>query len=236
MAVLDLSEIIPQRRERLILIAIDQKVTDLECHECQSWPISNPPTLRSYRAIVDHDDDWASSTQLTRDELLLYLSPDSLPKGTFGAKGSKRQKTDVVQYRLRSYEDIAGTFMTSYGFAMQLDAALIQRGGIFGTLFSQGNLIRKFSVLEVAILQGICEPIWLPNDVKQSMFLLGNAISVPHAAIGLLNGLMFISPEFLDFDLGASFAKVCTPHIDSSNIVTKVEGQDSSLITTVKAV
>ena len=223
-AVLDLSEQIPQKRDRLLLVAVDSLAHDLESCDCQSWPISVAPSLRSYHAIVDHDDEWEQSTRLSRDELRLYLSPESLPKGITGGKMSKRQKLDVTQYRLRTLDDVAGTFMTSYGFGMQLDEALISCGGIYGTLFSQGNIVRKFSIIEIAIMQGVCEPIWLPNDLKQATFLLGNAIAVPHAAIGLLNALMLVAPDTLDFDLGASFAKVCSPHMDASNIAICSEG------------
>ena len=222
--VLDLVEVIPQHRERLLLIAVDQNAHDLELHDCQKWPVSGNHSLRSYHAIVELDCDWCKLTTLDREELQLYLSPDHLPKNSFGQNGNKRQKRDVTKYRLRTIDDVVGTFMTSYGFAKSLDVSLIQRSGVFGTLLLQGNEVRKFSVPEIAILQGVCEPIWLPEDLQEATFLLGNSIAVPHAAIAILNCLMMICPQALNFDMGSMFAKVCNPHIDASNLKVVPDG------------
>ena len=207
---LDLSDIIPQRRERLILIATDLRRTDAMPFVCQMWPTSLKHSFRSYGALMDIKlhERWMSNATLTPEELQLFLDPVNLPKDAKTSGHVKRSSRDVARYRIRTADDTAACILTSYGFPTLLHLPLIQRGGVYGSLVLEGGSLRKMVVPELLILMGLINETWMPCDLVQATQLIGNAISVPHALIGVLNGMMFMEVTHLDIPIQEVFASI----------------------------
>lgn len=79
---LDLSDVLPQRRERLLIVAIDGKRSDLMPFMCQMWPAPMKHSFRTYAALIDLTvhERWLPNSRLTNEELQLYMDPINLPK------------------------------------------------------------------------------------------------------------------------------------------------------------
>ena len=215
---LNLDECIPQHRERLLLIATSDTDSHLEPHVCSKWPMGYHPTLRTYDAIMNLDDYWQSCAELTPEELRLYLNPKYLPKGPNVTANIKRTKFDVAGCRIRSLDQKASCFLTTYGSPLTLDDGMLNQRGLYGSLIFQNDRIRKFTPLEVCILLGVVRPVWIPINLREAFKLLGNAISVPHAAIGIANGLMFLIPMSFDCPVQEIFLQVTRNHLTAADI------------------
>lgn len=227
-SVMNLEDCIPQHRERLIIVATSNTDGSLEPHVCSKWPVGYTPSLRTYDAIVALDEYWQSCAELSPEELQLYLDPKYLPKGS-NINGNAKRTKFVVSYRLRSAEQKASCFLTTYGFPLSLDEDLLHRGGLYGSLIFDGEQIRKFTPVEVCILLGAVRPLWIPCNLREAFKLLGNAISVPHAAIGIANGLMFLIPMVFDCPVQDIFLHINSKHLNASNIQIS-RGDDGFLI------
>ena len=217
-APLNLDECIPQHRERLLLIATSDTDSNLEPHVCSKWPMGYHPTLRTYDAVMNLDDYWQSCAELTPEELRLYLNPKYLPKGPNVTANQKRTRFDVAGYCIRSLDQKASCFLTTYGSPLTLDEEMLSRGGLYESLIFQNDQVRKFTPLEVCILLGVVRPVWVPINLREAFKLLGNAISVPHAAIGIANGLMFLIPMIFDCPAQEIFLQITKNHLTASNI------------------
>ena len=91
-----------------------------------------------------------------------------------------------MQYRVREPHQSTGCFLAAYGSQHELSPELLSRKGLLGQFLKIGNLIRFFAGAEIALTLGALRPILLEQDIRVQNRALGNAISVPHAAIGLL--------------------------------------------------
>ena len=65
--------------------------------------------------------------------------------------------------------------------------------GLYGALLAQASGLRFLSIPEIAISHSALMPLWLPSDQKSATKLLGNAITLPQAMIGVLNSIAFLS-------------------------------------------
>ena len=222
---LELEEVVPQKRDRLILIATDDFDSTLQGHACDFWPKMTKHTLKSFEALMELDTFWSISTKLTDDEKRMYLDPKFLPKGTFSTVQVKRTRNDLMKYRLRTPEDIAACFLTSYGNPTGIDPDLLQRGGLYGALVLIGDSVRKFAIPEIACLQVPLASFWLPGDERSAIKALGNAIASPHAAIGFLNALHFLNHHCIDQPVHDIFLKLMSKRMHSKNmLVEHVDG------------
>ena len=84
--------------------------------------------------------------------------------------------------------------MGNYSFGHLLPSSVLSSFGLFGTLVCRPDALRFMTIPEIIISMTAVMPLWLPNDHRASMRLLGNAISVPHAMIALYNALAFLTP------------------------------------------
>eukprot|EP00438_Fugacium_kawagutii_P009094 Skav206637 [mRNA] locus=scaffold166:34225:39525:- [translate_table: standard] len=202
----DLASVVPQHRDRALLI-LTRRGVDLPKLRTITWPNGVPHNLDTFEAIFHGAHPWIDDTQLTQDELDLYLSLAACPKAA-RSKGASCTMEDMYKYRIRTGKDVASCFLTSYGKPLKLSADLIKRGGVLGSLFLEGNELRKFSPIEVALLLGTSERQWIPLDWQSALHQLGNAISRPHALLALVNSLLtvtdfpwLVDPQSLMIDL-----------------------------------
>eukprot|EP00438_Fugacium_kawagutii_P003683 Skav206823 [mRNA] locus=scaffold3672:35337:40454:+ [translate_table: standard] len=215
---MDLAEHVPQHRDRLILLARNCRDEELDNHKPVSWPTAPKPTLDSYGVLMSLNGYWKSQSELTREEIMMYLDPRHAPHGQHGSS-AKRVRQDVAQNRLKTGDDTIACVLTTYGRPHAVPDDVRNRGGLYGSLIQRGNTIRKLTLPELVILFGTIKPCWLPSQNDIATTLLGNAISVPHALIALLNALGFLRALWYGDNVQFTFASVCSEHLSRDNLV-----------------
>ena len=192
--VLNMSDVAPQYRDRLILIASHEDA-DTQPHLCTGWPKLERHTMESYSNLMPLVEPWKSQCLIDPIVLKQYLDPNLLPKNP-NAKANplKKSRIDVEQYRIRFPQSSFGCVMGNYSFGHLLPSSVLSSFGLFGTLVCRPDALRFMTIPEIIISMTAVMPLWLPNDHRASMRLLGNAISVPHAMIAVCNALAFLTP------------------------------------------
>ena len=214
---LNLLDQCPQQRERMILIAVDLNDESDTGHVFEKWPMGRIPTLRQYHAILSEIGIWKDYTDVTYDEMLKYCDVDLLPRDTTVKGHPKKSWRDLQKYRFRISSGYAACFMTSYGQPCQLNESLLKDGGLYGSLLQEGTSIRKFAPVEIAFLQGLTDDLWIPKNFRQQMKILGNCISVPHAAWGLINGVLMIHDDLFQKSCYEFFRDIVDDRIHAMN-------------------
>ena len=195
--VTNLEEWLPQSRPRLLLIAIRRCSYGLKHFTCQVWkpnPIG-PISLQQSDCLL-HDDTIIQTTTAPLDfeTAKLYFDPHKIPGAT------PRSFKDTVRFRLRTKDDRIQCIMASYGFGHEIDASSSSHKGIFGSLIRSQGQIRFLAGPELLWLQGLSVPWRGPLNPRLLNHIVGNAISVPHALLGLLNTIChFAHLEFETF-------------------------------------
>eukprot|EP00438_Fugacium_kawagutii_P035289 Skav201140 [mRNA] locus=scaffold4217:208928:214363:- [translate_table: standard] len=214
---LDLQEQLPQHRDRLLIIAKNCRDEELDNHRIVSWPSTTKHSLQSYGVLLDLEGYWLEQSLLTRDELMQYLEPRHASAGNTGV-AIKRARKDMVEFRLKTENDVVTCILTTYGKPHAVAEDARNRGGLYGSLILKGNTIRKLTVPELVILFGTVKPCWLPSSNDVATTLLGNAISIPHALITLINMVSFIRPLWFGDRIQATFASICREHLSKWNM------------------
>lgn len=221
---MDLLDHIPHHRDRLILVAKNARDEELFNHRPTPWPVAPKPTLNSYGALLVLGGYWKAQSELTRDEILMYLDPKFAPQGGSGTQAKKARK-DVAQMRLKSGDDTVACILTSYGRPSAVQDDALARSGLYGSLIQKGNEVRRLVVPEVVILFGAIQPCWLPAQIDVAMTIMGNAIAIPHALIGLLNAVSYLRPLWHGDNIQLTFASVCSEHLSKDNIAIFAEDE-----------
>ena len=191
--VLNLAEFSPQHRERLIVVAtLDGE--DHHSHICTQWPPIQRHTLETYLNILEPEDLWIDQTSIDSVTLSQYMDPALLPKSS-GEHGrpTKKSRKDVEAYRIKYAQSVFGCIMASYGSAHELPSGILQQFGLYGTILAQAKGLRFLSTPEIAISFSALMPFWMPLNHKETMKMLGNAIAIPHAMVGILNAMAFLA-------------------------------------------
>ena len=192
--VLNLDDWLPHSRPRLILIAFRRCSYGLKHFACKPW---NPSPSRSrslhdsHCLLTDEAIIETTSAPLDIDTAKLYFDSTKIP----GAM--PRSSKDVLRFRLRTPNDRVQCIMASYAFGHEIDADSQSQKGIFGSLLRQGRL-RFLAGPELLWLQGLSVEWQGPLNPRLLNHIIGNAISVPHALIGLFNVLGHFT--HLEFD------------------------------------
>ena len=187
----NLSEITPQQRDRLIIIATHDDA-ELWPHLPVTWPPMQRQTLESFQNLMDLEEPGLSQCTLNDDLLQIYMDPGLLPKALDQrGRNIKRSRRDVEQYRIKHPHGIFGCIMSNYSYGHLLPNSTLQYAGLFGTILALPNGLRFMSIPEILIAQSAVMPCWLPSDHRTCIRILGNAIAVPHALLGLTNALAF---------------------------------------------
>eukprot|EP00435_Cladocopium_sp_Y103_P066489 s149_g28.t1 len=205
--VLDLAEIAPQKRERLILVATQSNDASIRPHICVTWPKVHPLSMQQFDVLTSVEGHWLDECIVSADILDRYLDPANLPKPSGSSRAQKRTKVDVARYRLRTPEEQMSCVMANYGAGHELPEHAVTSGGLYGALLALPSGLRFASTPEIALLQLAIPPLWIPSSRRVAVSILGNAISTAHAGIALLNALAFT------FDI---------THIDIADLFTKV--------------
>ena len=215
--ILNLAEFTPQHRERLIVVAtLDAE--DLQPHICQAWPATQRQTLETFLNVMRLEEPWKTQSSIEPHVLQMYLDPALLPKsGNEGPRAPKKTKVDVESYRIRHVQSVFGCIMASYGSGHELPDLNLRRFGLYGTLLAQASGLRFLSVPEIAIAHSALMPFWLPPDCKSAIRILGNAISIPHAMVGILNAMAFLS-GFTGVEIQEIMLEVMTKRFTSQNL------------------
>eukprot|EP00438_Fugacium_kawagutii_P020796 Skav230553 [mRNA] locus=scaffold2019:94424:99316:- [translate_table: standard] len=216
---LDLCDILPQKRDRLILIATDNESTfALNPHRCVGWPVEDPPTLRSHNIIMDMMLPWCLNVIPTQAVLNMYWNPMFLPNINIGlTRSPKRIKHEVLEYRLRDRDQCFCCILTTYGSAHDMDISVLQSGGLYGAFLADTQAVRFLQVPEILCLFGPTNPQWLPSDPQRATRILGNCISIPHACIGIANALAFLE-DMTMVETGDLFSAIVSRRMHAGNI------------------
>eukprot|EP00438_Fugacium_kawagutii_P003389 Skav226331 [mRNA] locus=scaffold4486:74102:79288:+ [translate_table: standard] len=216
---LDLSQVLPQKRDRLMLIAVAcDTAFALHAHRCIRWPIIHAPTLRTHRIIMDMILPWCLNVVPTQEVLNMYFDPTLMPNSNMGImRTPKRMRHEVYTYRLRDLDSCFSCILTTYGHAHEMDRAVLNSGGLYGALLQDPLVLRFLQIPEVLCLFGPTNSVWLPSDPKKAIRVLGNSISVPHACIALVNCLAFLK-DITMVETSELFAKVLAKRMHSGNI------------------
>ena len=189
---LNLAEVTPQHRDRLIIIATLDSA-ELFPHLPVTWPSMQRQTLETFMNIMDIEEPWLSQCRLNEDLMRIYLDPMLLPKNLDQrGRNLKRSRKDVEQYRVKHPHGIFGCIMSNYSYGHLLPDTTLQHAGLFGTLLALPTGLRFMSVPEILIAQTALMPCWLPDDHRACIRILGNAIATPHALMALTNALAFL--------------------------------------------
>ena len=87
---LNLSEIFPQQRDRLILICTNDSF-EFPPHRCLPWPAVQRQNLETFMNIMHLTSPWIEDTVIQPHVLAMYMSPDMIPKSNrFGNPVAKK--------------------------------------------------------------------------------------------------------------------------------------------------
>eukprot|EP00438_Fugacium_kawagutii_P027906 Skav231452 [mRNA] locus=scaffold1847:562743:567629:- [translate_table: standard] len=215
---MDLADIIPQHRDRLVLIAIDEKCQfALNAHRCVKWPILDKPTLRTHQIISDEIMPWCAHVHVPDEIMKVYLDPEMLPSNLRAmTRDPKRLRKAIFDFRMKDLDAVFPCILTTYGHAHELDEKLLKSGGLFGTMLYTPEEARFLQIQEIMNLFAPTNSVWLPNHVQTATRILGNAISVPHAAIAISNCIAFLR-DLTAVETSELFAKIVAHRLHAGN-------------------
>ena len=167
---------------------------------------------------------WTKIAAVSPEEFELYMNPKNLPH-EFGKGHAKKVARDVVLYRLKNLDQVFSCILTTYGRPTALSSLLIRRGGIYGSLFQEGPIVRKLVPAEICILMGLINMQYLPNDWSEALLVLGNAIAVPHALIALLNCLNCIRDQWTLGRAQEIFADIMSQAIKAPDVCIRFDNE-----------
>ena len=214
---LDLAEIAPQRRERLLLVATKTGDQSIASHICVPWPTVGPPTLQQFDVITQPSGHWLDECTPSEQVLGMYLDPSNLPKSGSLQRPFKKNKVDVMKYRLRSPQDQMSCVMANYSFGHELPDQAIQQGGLYGAILALPSGLRFCSTVEVALLQMPLGSVFLPASRKKAIMILGNSISSAHAGIALLNAMAFLT-DLTHVEIAETFGELVESRLKASTL------------------
>ena len=193
--VLNLDDWLPQSRPRLILIAFRRCSYGLKHFACKAWnsrPSRSLSLQDSHCLLTDEAIIEVTSAPLDLGTAKLYFDPNKIPGAT------PRSFKDVLRFRLRTPDDRVQCIMASYAYGHEIDADSLSQKGIFGSLLRHQGRLRFLAGPELLWLQGLSVEWQGPLNPRLLNHIIGNAISVPHALVGLFNVLGHFT--HLEFD------------------------------------
>ena len=113
---MNLVQILPQNRNRVIMLAVDRFATNLaETFSWTKWPVGPSMTLATAKCILPYDKVRFDEVVPDHETISMYMNPEMLPKNDHeGIK--KRTKKDVRSYRIRElHHESVACIMANYG-------------------------------------------------------------------------------------------------------------------------
>ena len=219
---LQLGEVIPQSRRRVLLVAVRKDLKHaVEDLTWINWPKSSNQTLRSFGCIMDDFCRYQESPTLTKELMDIYLNEQFAPHDLKG-KG----KSYLREGRIKTLDDaIFPCILANYTEAHHLPMPILTEKGLFGGLLLHEAVIRFLTSPEIFILMGGVVNQWLPICKEARIHLLGNCISVPHALICILNSIRLFA-GFRDVtDVQMTFAKVFGERMNNTNMKVRLSDE-----------
>ena len=221
---LDLAQVCPHKRERLILIATRAGDEKLMSHICQMWPMNGPPSLQQFDVLTHPTGRLLEESKPSDAVLRLYLDPANLPKTPLSTRQNKRSRTEVERYRLRSPQDQMSCIMANYSVGHELPNHTVQQRGLYGALLALPSGLRFCTTPEAYLLQMPLGSTFIPHPRRVAIAIVGNSISSAHAAIALLNALAFIT-DLTSAEVVETFARLFDFRLKASSLtIVEVEG------------
>lgn len=220
--VINANQITPQNRDRMLMVAINRFSKSNRAHRFWKWPVQQGPSMQGYQAIVPVCEKWQGAIP-SPDIVKQYMDPALLPHGGFGRPAKKRCKKDVNDYRIRLPQDQFACLMASYGFAHEMPSRVLQKGGLYGSLLLHEGVLRFLTEPECVIMQGAVDRQWLTNDRRTNARILGNAIILPHAILGLINVVGYHNMDVDRADFATIFCQAMSQRMKSENICWRNE-------------
>lgn len=178
-----LSEVLPHSRNRLLLIAVRRDDARVAQIAPAMWvPKPERPRLAEVLLPQGHESH-QYAPGLDAETFSQYFRLPLLPRQT----GTSQH--EVRRCRVRTYDDIHPCIMANYGYAHELPEQVLRTGGLLGSFVLCQGQIRWLSPVEITILFGCPSRCHIPCDPHITNHMMGNAIAVPHAVLCLLNGL-----------------------------------------------
>ena len=231
--VLNLDDWLPQSRPRLILIAFRRCSYGLKHFACQPWQSSPAKALSlqdSYCLLKDEAIIEITSAPLDLETARLYFDPNKIPGAT------PRSSRDVIRFRLRTPQDRIQCLMASYAYGHEIDATSHSQKGIFGSLLRFQGRVRFLAGPELLWLQGLSVAWQGPLTARLLNHIVGNAISVPHALVGLLNVLGHFTHLDLDTFPHELFRTALTSRLHANNSDVFIQADIGTFSVTPKLV
>ncbi|CAE7020860.1 unnamed protein product [Symbiodinium sp. KB8] len=179
---LNLLDVLPCQRVRHICVFARQGALPEVALTPVSWTMQRRVTLGHAHAVFDLPGPLLRAAIPDEATLAKYLDPWYVPPST---RAGARQQTPA-QYRVKTVDGHASTFLAMYQAQHTLPENMISSRGILGCLLQHQGCLRFFAGAEIASLHGAVQPVLLEEDAQVQMRMLGNAIAIPHAVVGLV--------------------------------------------------
>ena len=222
-ALMNLKDILPQNRERLLLVAVRIGDDTIFPHTCIPWPRHPMHSLHTAEILMELNalpEPWKQATMIDCKTLEMYLRNDLMPKMPQEAMSNlpKRSKLDMVSYRIRTPQDIFGCIMAAYGSSHELPSHVLKSHGLFGCLLLDESRIRFLSIPEIAALNGIMHKLFFLGPPEGIIRMIGNCISTPHAAAAILNMIALLDADFREADIRVAFDRLLALRFHAGNL------------------
>ena len=181
-ASLNLLDVLPGQRVRFLLVLLHSSCEGAKALHMGAWTTGRRINLGQARAIFALPPQISKACTPSAEVLSIYMDPWYVP----APRSPHLRPPSPAKFRLRTAKDSAGVFVAQYQFQHELAPAQMERG-ILACLLQQGGVTRFFSGPEIASVHGAVRPIYLHDDRRAQMRLLGNAITVPQAMVPLVH-------------------------------------------------
>ncbi|CAE7231259.1 unnamed protein product [Symbiodinium sp. CCMP2456] len=211
---LNLLDVLPcQRVRHICVLARTGPLPDVSISPV-SWALGRRQTLGHAHAVFDLPGPLLRAAIPDDAALAKYLDPWYVPAPV---RVGARQQTPA-QYRVRTVDGHASTFLAMYQSQHTLPESMLSRKGILGCLLQHQGCLRFFAGAEVASLHGAVQPILLDAQAAVQMRMLGNAIAVPQAVVGLVYGCLVLGLEGVP-DPASAVHLACRLRLHNQNTV-----------------
>jgi len=217
---LNLKQVLPQNRERCIIIAVDRHSSKVaKVLNWEHWGVAPSLNLRNSKVLMPFDEKMMGNLIPSKEVLNMYMDIRLLPRRIEDAKNLKSTMKDLRQYRIKSFDDrFFSCIMASYRKAHDLPQHVITKGGLYGSFIFDGGIIRFLSTPEIFMMMGGITKCVIPHCIDVQSHILGNCISVPHATIALINAVKLLKHFSCDASAQQQFADVFAQRITNDSI------------------
>ena len=182
----DLKEV--SQTSRIRWLAIAKRVhSQHPMHPFMSWPKSDVPAFAS--PMLELTGDHRQQTLVT-DGMLHAASNPTLLKGA-----AKLTPDQVLRSRVYQPEAPLPTFMARYGTQHMIDESTLITHGYFGHFVADPHASKGFRLwhpAEIALIHGLTDVLFLPDDFTMANRIVGNMIATQHALVLLCHAITIL--------------------------------------------